>query len=140
MERVMADDAEALGAVATRVVAAWQAADLAAISALLDPQVRWGPPGDPSPPCRSREQVLSWYRRGRSFGARATVAQTAVCGDRILLALKVTGRGDAGTGSRPEDHWQVLTVRNGLITEIVGFDDGDEAARWAGLTDAAGGS
>jgi hypothetical protein len=126
----MASDAEAMGTLAAQVVAAWQAGDLAAVSALLDPQVRWGAPGDPSPPCQTREQVLSWYRRGRGSGARATVVRTAICGDRILLALTVTGRGAA---SPPQDRWQVLTVRDGLITEIVGFDTGDEAARWAGL-------
>jgi len=119
--------------VAAQVAAALAAADLTAIGALLDPQVRWGPPGDPAPPCRSRDQVLPWYRQGRASGARASVTETVVVGDKILVGMQVTGRGAAGGRDGAEDRWQVLTVRNGLVAEIVGFDDRAEAARWAGL-------
>jgi RimJ/RimL family protein N-acetyltransferase len=47
----------------------------------------------------------------------------------------VTGRPAEGTGGET-DRWQVLTVRNGRVTAIAGFDDRDEAAAWAGLAPA----
>ncbi len=136
----MASDTDAVRAVAAQVAAALQAADLTVLGGLLDPEVRWGPPGDPEPPCQSRDQVLSWYRRGRDAGTRATVTETVVSGDRILVGMRVTGR-PAGNG--PHDRWQVLTVRGGRVAEIAGFDDRIHAAEWAGLAGAgarAGGS
>jgi ketosteroid isomerase-like protein len=118
---------------AGQVAAALEAADLAAYSELLADDVRWGPPGDPAPPCQNRAQVLSWYARGRDSGARARVTETVIRGDQILVGLKVSGRGPAGDGGAEKDRWQVLTVRDGQVSAIVGFDDRREAAAWAGL-------
>jgi len=123
---------------ASQIAAAMASADLSAFRDLLDPAVRWGPPGDPAPPCQSREQVLTWYRRGRAAGTRASVTETVVSGDRILVGMTVTGRpsgdGESSDGeSGEQDRWQVLTVRDGRVTDIVGFGDRDEAAAWAGL-------
>jgi RimJ/RimL family protein N-acetyltransferase/ketosteroid isomerase-like protein len=120
---------------AAQVRSALEAADLDAYADLLDRGVRWGMPGDPVPPCRSRAQVLAWYRRGREAGTRARVVETVVAGDKILVSLKVarTAAPDDGAES---DRWQVLTVRDGRIADITGFDDRDEAAAWAGLVPA----
>jgi hypothetical protein len=119
---------------AGQVQQALEAADLRAYADLLDPAVRWGPPGDPVPPCQSREQVLAWYQRGRDAGTRARVTETQVSGDKILVGLAVTGLAVTGEEAAGETgRWQVLTVRGGRITDIIGFDDRDEAAVWAGL-------
>jgi RimJ/RimL family protein N-acetyltransferase/ketosteroid isomerase-like protein len=119
--------AEVMGRLAGQVRQALEAADLDTYAGLLDRAVRWGAPGDPAPPCRSREQVLAWYRRARESGTRARVTDTIVAGDKILVGLKVaSGGGEA-------DRWQVLTVRGGRITAIDGFADRDEAEIWAGL-------
>ena len=126
----MAGEPDSAQRLAGQVRQALQAADLTAYADLLAPDVRWGPPGDPSPPCQNRGQVLAWYQRGRDAGIRARVTETLVSGDRILVGLKVTG--DQGSdGDR--DRWQVLTVRGGQITSIVGFDNRDEAAASAGV-------
>jgi ketosteroid isomerase-like protein len=82
---------EASERLAQQVKTALEAADLAAFSDLLDPDVHWGPPDDPPPPCQNRDQVLSWYRRGRQAGVRARVSETVVLGDRILVGLRVAG-------------------------------------------------
>ncbi len=119
---------------AGRVRQALEAANLAAYADLLDPAVRWGAPGDPSPPGQNRDQVLAWSRRGRDTGTRARVTETLVSGDRILVGLKVTGSQAAAAGE--QDRWQVLTVHRGRITSITGFDDRDEAAACAGLAAA----
>jgi RimJ/RimL family protein N-acetyltransferase/ketosteroid isomerase-like protein len=117
---------------AAQVHSALEAADLDAYAHLLHRDVRWGPPGDPVPPCRSRAQVLAWYQRGRGAGTRARVTETLVTGDKILVGLRVTSAAapDAGAES---DRWQVLTVRDGQIVDITAFGDRDEAAAWAGI-------
>jgi RimJ/RimL family protein N-acetyltransferase/ketosteroid isomerase-like protein len=118
---------------AGQVRQALEAADLDAYADLLDRGVRWGPPGDPVPPCRSRAQVLAWYQRGRDAGTRARVTETVVAGDKILVGLKVSSPASASARAGEAGRWQVLTVRGGRIAEITGFADRDEAAAWAGL-------
>jgi RimJ/RimL family protein N-acetyltransferase len=128
---VVSGQGDVMDCLAGQVRQALEAADLDAYAGLLDPGVRWGLPGDPVPPCRSRAQVLAWYRRGRDCGARARVTKAVVSGDKILVGLKVTGGPAAGAGEA--DRWQVLTVRAGRITGITGFAGRNEAAAWAGL-------
>lgn len=55
-------------------------------------------------------------------------------GDKILVGLKVAGRAgvDDKTGAE-KDRWQVLTVADGQIVDIRGFDDRGEAAAYAGM-------
>jgi RimJ/RimL family protein N-acetyltransferase len=127
--------ADVVERLAGQVKLALEAADLDAYAELLDPRVRWGPPGDPAPPCQNRAQVLAWYRHGREADTRARVTETLVSGDQILVGLAVTGRPAADTGGEA-DRWQVLTVRDGRVAAIAGFDDRDEAAAWAGLAPA----
>ena len=137
----MAEHPEAMSSLALHIAAALDAADLAAFSDLLDPEVHWGPPDAASPTCQTRDQVLSWYRRGREAGTRARVSETTVLGDRILVGLRVTGLQAAGTRT-PADRggeaqrWQVLTVRDGRVIDIVGFDTRREAMARAGVPDA----
>jgi SnoaL-like domain len=123
---------EAMQHIADQVRGALESADLTAYAHLLDPDVHWGPPGDQSFGCHNRNQVLSWYQRGRDAGVRAEVTETIVSGDRILVGMRVTGR-DNDDGP---DRWQVLTVRNGMVVDIAGFDDRATAAASAGLGDA----
>jgi ketosteroid isomerase-like protein len=109
------------------------AADLDAYADLLHPDVRWGPAGDPDPPCQNRAQVLAWYRGGRDAGVRARVTETVAAGDKILVGLRVSGsEKDPGVGGGV-DRWQVLTLRDGMVAEIRGFDNRDEATAAAGL-------
>ncbi len=130
----MATEAAAVPHLASRVAAALAAADLSAYSELLDPRVTWGPPGARTGICRSREEVLTWYRRGRDAGARATVTETSVAGHKILVGLLVTGRPEpGGDPDEARPRWEVLIVRDGRIAGIVGFDDRDEAVAWSGF-------
>jgi RimJ/RimL family protein N-acetyltransferase len=112
-------------ALLARIQRAYEAADLDVIGALLDPNVRWGAPGDPIPTCRSRSDVLAWYGRARAAGVRARVTEVSPFGDRVLLGLAVA----SGGGS--QERWQVLTTNGGLVTEIVGFDTKEEAVALA---------
>jgi ketosteroid isomerase-like protein len=115
-----------------RVRAALEAADLSAIRGLLDPDVQWGAPDDPTPGCTNRDQVLAWYQRGRTAGARAQVTEMAVHGDKLLIGLRVSGSPAAQAGGGAVDRWQVVRVRSGRIVDIRGFDRrADAAARVA---------
>jgi len=127
---------EALEVLALQVKLALESADLSAYAELLDPDVRWGPPGDPSPPCQNRGQVMAWYQRGKSAGTRASVTEVTVIGDRLLVGLLVMGARDAGPRSRLSSRWQVLTVSDGRINDIVGFESREEAESYVAVADS----
>jgi hypothetical protein len=127
----MTTDAGSLEELARKVRIALETADLASYRDLLDPDVHWGPPGDTSPPCQNRDQVIAWYERGRQKGTRATVSELEVLGDQILLGLVVTGNEEAPARSGRAARWQVLSVRGGRIVDIVGFEQKIEAVAWA---------
>ncbi len=127
----MPDRVELMEHLAGRVRAAFEAADLSPFADLLDPHVHWGPPGSTSPPCRTRDQVISWYRREKEAGARARVLEALVLGDRILIGLRVSGARTAHPVGAAQERWQVLTVGDGRIVDIVGFEQRDEAVACA---------
>lgn len=115
-----------VGALAGQVRAALGSPDLTAYKDLLAPDVYWGPPDSPQWGCHNREQVLAWYRKARRKGVSANVTEVVAGRDALLVGLDVTGREDSL-------RWQVLRVRDGLITDICGFDNRDEAATRAGV-------
>lgn len=51
----------------------------------------------------------------------------------LLVGLIVSGSPSAGEQGGRAERWQVLTIRDGRITDICGFDDRTEAAGWAGM-------
>ena len=111
---------------ASQVRQAMAAEDLSAFSELLHPDVTWGAPGA-DPGCRSRGQVLAWYQRGREAGVRGSVFDVEVMGDRLLVSMSVRGTEDAQERGGKALRYQVLTVRDGRVVDIVGFDDKAEA-------------
>jgi len=127
----MPESPDAVAGIARQLRVALESANLSEISHLLDPKVRWGSPGDPSPTCQSRKQVLAWYERGRDTGMRAHVADLEIVGDRILVKLVLTGTDAARERGGRAIRWQVHTVRDGRIVDIVGFDQRHEATQHA---------
>jgi len=113
---------------AARIRDALEAADLDAYAELLHPAVQWGAPGDTSPPCRTRDDVLAWYRRGRAEGQRARVGEIFAAGDKIVVGLKVSAGGGAEV-----DRWQVLAVVDGKIADIRGYERREDAVAAAGV-------
>ena len=108
-------------AIADQVRVALSSADLSEWKALLSPDVHWAPPDDEGSGCQNRDEVMRWYRRGREAGARATVTELAVEGDKILVGLVV---------QRPDgeaERWQILTVGPLGVSDIGGFEARDDA-------------
>jgi ketosteroid isomerase-like protein len=101
--------------------------DVSAFAELLHPDVTWGAPGARNPTCKNRNQVLSWYQRAQEAGVQGSVFDVDVLGDRLLVSLSVRGTEGARERGGTALRYQVLTVRDGRIVDIVGFDDKAEA-------------
>ena len=101
--------------------------DLSAFADLLDPHVTWGAPGARNPTCKNRNQVLTWYQRGQEAGVRGSAFDVEVLGDRLLVSMSVRGTDDARERGGTVLRFQVLTVSEGRIVDIVGFDDKADA-------------
>jgi ketosteroid isomerase-like protein len=145
-------------ALVERVREAMEAGDLAAMEALLDPDVHWGAPDDGSreegapedgsredesrdhesredrsAECVNRKQVMTWYRRAAAAGVRARVTEVVAGPDAILVGLIVSGTGESEASGGEVERWQVLTVGGGRVTDIRGFDVRATAAARAGV-------
>ena len=117
----------AMNTLAERVKAALGSGDASAFADLLDPEVTWGAPGAPTPTCKNRNQVLNWYQRAQESGVQGTVTEVEVIGDRLVVSLMVRGTQGARERGGSIPRFQVLSVRDDRITDIVGFDDKEEA-------------
>jgi hypothetical protein len=104
--------------IADRVRVALDNADLEEFAALLSPDVHWGAPGDPYPPCQNRTQVLAWYRKGRERGTRAKVDLVEAHGNALLVGLRQLDG---------NQRWQVLRVGPDGINDIRGYESREEA-------------
>jgi ketosteroid isomerase-like protein len=116
---------------AATVRSALESGDLEAYGELLAPDVRWGPPGDDVWGCHNRTEVLAWYAAARGEGMSAEVDEVVAVPGALIVGLRVSRPGgpvDGGSRTR----WQVLTVRDGRITDICGFDDRETARAYAG--------
>ena len=100
---------------------------------LLDPEVRWGAPGEGPKQCVDAEQVLSWWKRAREGGTSAQVTEVLVGSAGMLVGLAVGGPGKALPIADELQRWQVLTLSGGRIVEIIGFEERGQAAARAGL-------
>lgn len=111
---------------AAAVRSALDSADLDRFAHLLAPDVQWGAPDDPKPPCRSRRDVIRWYERGKAQGRRARVLDVAIHGDRLVVHLRF--RDESGPLPDDEqDRWQVLICKAGQVADIRGYETAEEA-------------
>lgn len=107
--------------------------NLDAYQELLDPDVRWGPPDDPEWGCKNRRQVLTWYQAAQDRGMAASVNEVVPGDGCLLVGLTVSGPPAAEEPSGTVERWQILTVKDGRISDIRGFDDRETAAARAGV-------
>jgi hypothetical protein len=111
---------------AAAVRSALGSSDLDWFAHLLAPDVRWGAPGDPKPPCRSRHDAIRWYERGKAQGRRACVLDVSIHGDRLVVHLRVRDE-SALVADEEQDRWQVLTCMDGQVVDIRGYETAEEA-------------
>ena len=135
-----------LSELAEQVRTALDAGDIDGYQHLLAPDVHWGAADEPQWGCHNKRQVLNWYRAARDNGMSATIDEVLVGDDCLLVGMHVlrpdpdqpdADQTDADEHDAQPDgvapRWQVLTVRNGLIVDIAGFDDRQQAAARAGV-------
>ena len=119
------------GELAENVRSAMVNADVEGFLRLCAEDVHWGAPGDTRGGCQNRAQVRSWYESAFERGVRAKVNEFVQGPGSLLVGLTVSGSPASDEQGGEADRWQVLTIRDGRITDICGFDDRDEAASWA---------
>jgi hypothetical protein len=60
------------------------------------------------------------------------VTEVVVEGDKLVVGLAVSGNAAADRAGEDAARWQVLTVRGGRVSDIVGFETRVEALATAG--------
>jgi hypothetical protein len=116
---------------AARVRVAMETIDLTEMAELLAPDARWGAPERDVPTCRSAKEILSWYEIARENGVRASVTEVDVIGEHIVVGLRIIAPKDAASPSRISARWQVLSVEDGRIGEIRGYETRRDATAFA---------
>ncbi len=91
---------------------------------LLHPDVKWHA-GNAADGCLDRDQVLAFMRRPER-PAGFEVVEFVDAGDQVVVILRPP--------RDPRLHANLTTFRDGLVVEMVHFDDPDEALAAAGVT------
>lgn len=105
---------------AERLSAAFASGKLQSLEPLLHPKVRWGNDEETPDTCHSKGDVLSWYARAQRAGITATVTDSVVRDQAVVLALQVSGR-------EPIVLHQVFRLQDGLVRDIRGYPELDTA-------------
>jgi ketosteroid isomerase-like protein len=111
-----------------RGFAAWERGDLDTVGAMLDPEISWHG-GDPSAvdACHNRDEAVSFMRRRAPRGIR--LIEVIDAGERLVAITQPP----AADGELPPRRANVTTVRNGLVTEMVGYESPGAALAAAGV-------
>jgi ketosteroid isomerase-like protein len=109
---------------------AWTAfarGDIDSAAATLDPEVRWYAADDPEGEgaCRNREQATAFMRRSLAEGVTAELLDVQDAGDRLVTVIRTHAPPEWELG--PEPHGELVTVRNGKVTEIVVYASVEDA-------------
>ena len=104
--------------------------DVDEVAALLDEDVYWGAPGGGG--CQDRRQALRWMSAGISRGVNVEVVETRELPDgRVLVVLQRTTP-FADERELPEPHAQIVSFRDGKISEMLVYPTAGEALATAG--------
>jgi len=121
---------QTMDVLATQVRHALESADLTVMGELLAPDARWGAPEQKVPTCRNSQQILQWYEAGKNMGVRADVTEMVIIDTNIVVGLQMHARPDASNAAN-DVRWQVLSVEDGRIAEIRGYETRHEATEFA---------
>jgi len=115
---------------------AWAAVgrgDAEAIASVFSADVRWHGPDDPDHGCHGREEAVDFVRRALADGVSAEATDVREAADRIVVVVQVHHAPE--WGDQPEPHGEVVTVRDGEISEIVVYANVADAVRAVGQED-----
>ena len=115
----------------TEIRHAMESADLDVMSELLTPDARWGAPEQDVPTCQNAKQILAWYEMARDNGRRANVIETVIIANHVVVGFKILATREGIPASGDATRWQVLSVQDGRVTEIRGYETRREAAEFA---------
>lgn len=106
--------------------------DYDAVSAFLDPEVKWHG-GNPADGCQNRQQALAWIRgRGdRRAGPLPELVDVVESGDRVVVILQPAASDE---DPDPQRTANLTTFRDGRVVEMVHFDDAAAALAALGPT------
>ncbi len=100
--------------------------DVDTIAGMLSPDVRWHGAGDETGGCQNRKQTLRWMREAIERGIQIELLDAReLAGDRVALVLR--RRPTADDPEAPEPHGEIISFRDGLITEMVVYPTAEEA-------------
>jgi ketosteroid isomerase-like protein len=105
--------------------------DVTAVAELLDDNVYWGADGGGG--CENRQQTLRWMREGIARGVHVDLLDARELSDgRVVLLLQRTTPHD-GEAELPDPHGQIISFRDGKITQMLVYPTAEEALSAAGL-------
>jgi len=115
---------------------AWDAftrGDVAAAADALDPEVRWYGAGDPEGEgsCHNREEAAAFIRRALADGLTAELLDIRDAGECLVAVIHAHAPQDWERS--PEPHGEVVTIRDGKITEMVVYPTVEDAFTAAGI-------
>jgi ketosteroid isomerase-like protein len=113
--------------------AAFSRGDVDAVADVLDPDVRWYGAGDPDAEgaCHSRDQAMAFIRRSVADGVHVELLDLRDAGEHLVAIIQ--GHNPPEWNEPREPHGEVITVRDGKVTEMVVYPTVDEALAAAGL-------
>ena len=115
-----------LQTLADSLKAAYDERDARRLAPLLAADVRWGGEEETPDTCHSAREALAWYERLRVEGVGAEVQEVVLRERAVVLGLLVTRPDSEATRM-----WQTFAVEGGLVVEIRGYPDRDEALAFA---------
>jgi SnoaL-like domain len=108
--------------------------DVAALEAMLAPDVYWGAPGGRDGGCHNRTQAVHWMRAAIDRGVTLRLIDARELADgRVLTVLQRIAPLEGGDGP-PPPHAQLVSFRDGQVTEMLFYPtpEGAEAAAGPG--------
>ena len=115
---------------------AWEAfarGDVEAATEALDPEVRWYASGEPAGEgaCHHREDAAAFLRRAVADGLTAELLDIREAGERLVAVIHTHAPPEWERS--PDPHGELITVRDGRITEMVIYPTVEAALAAAGL-------
>lgn len=113
--------------------AAFGRGEVEAVAQALDPHVRWYAAGeaDGEGACRSRDDATAFLRRALAEGMTAELLDVREAGDRVVAVIHT--HVPEGWQRGPQPHGELVSFRDGLVTEVVVYATVEDALQAAGL-------